>query len=218
MSVYWEHNLSEIREQLLMMSGLAERNLGQSARALMERDGNRSAHVAPQGLYSCVGDEQWLALSVATDEQWGALASVLGDDDLTNDASLATLSGRRAAHNLLDKRIGAWAAERSLDAALEELIAAGVPAAALADPRTIHTHPHFVARGFYEDAAHPVVGSVPIAGMPFRMTGVDNWISAPAPLMGQHNDEVLGGLLGLDDDRLVQLAEAGVIGDRPAGS
>ena len=185
---------------------------------LMERDGNRSAHVAPQGLYSCVGDEQWLALSVATDEQWGALASVLGDDDLTTDASLATLSGRRAAHDLLDKRIGAWTAERSLDAALEDLIAAGVPAAALADPRTIHTHPHFVARGFYEDAAHPVVGSVPIAGMPFRMTGVDNWISAPAPLMGQHNDEVLGGLLGLDNDRLVQLAEAGVIGDRPAGS
>lgn len=185
---------------------------------LMERDGNRSAHVAPQGLYSCIGDEQWLALSVATDEQWNALASVLCDVELVADRSLSTLAGRRAAHDLLDEMIGAWAAERSLEAALEDLNAAGVPAAALADPRTIHTHPHFVARGFYEDAAHPVVGSVPIAGMPFRMTGVDNWIAAPAPLMGQHNAEVLGGLLGLDADRLAKLTEAGVIGERPVGS
>jgi crotonobetainyl-CoA:carnitine CoA-transferase CaiB-like acyl-CoA transferase len=185
---------------------------------LMERDGNRSAHVAPQGLYPCIGDEQWLALSVATDEQWNALASLLGDGDLVADSSLSTLAGRRAAHDLLDEKIGAWAAERSLEVALEDLNAAGVPAAALADPRTIHTHPHFVARGFYEDAAHPVVGSVPIAGMPFRMTGVDSWIAAPAPLMGQHNTEVLGGLLGLDADRLAELTEAGVIGERPVGS
>ncbi|CAB4631965.1 unannotated protein [freshwater metagenome] len=62
------------------------------------------------------------------------------------------------------------------------------------------------------------MGSVPIAGMPFRMTGVDNWITLPAPLMGQHNAEVLGGLMGLDDERLAQLAEAGVIGERPVGT
>ncbi len=98
------------------------------------------------------------------------------------------------------------------------MIAAGVPAAALADPRTIHTHPHFVARRFFEDAPHPVVGSLPIAGMPFRMSGVDQWIDDPAPLMGQHNDEVLGGLLGLDEAERARLTEAGVIGTRPVGT
>ena len=102
--------------------------------------------------------------------------------------------------------------------ALATLQAAGVPAAALADPRTIHTHPHFVARGFFEDVPHSVVGSVPLAGMPFRMTGVDRWIETPAPLMGQHNGEILGGLLGLSEERLVELTDSGVIGERPAGS
>lgn len=185
---------------------------------LMERDGNRSAHAAPQGLYACMGDEQWLALSVATDDEWNALASVLADQELIDDPSLQTLEGRRAAHDRLDSCINAWAAERSLSDALESLIACGVPAAALADPRTIHSHPHFVARGFFEDAPHPVVGSVPIAGMPFRMSGVERWIVNPAPLMGQHNQEVLGGLLGLDDQQMTELTDAGVIGDRPVGS
>jgi len=184
---------------------------------LMERDGNRSAHAAPQGLYPCIGEEQWLAISVGTNEQWQSLAALLGDD-LRHDASLDTLGGRRNAHDRLDERINAWAAERALDDALASLIAVGVPAAALADPRTIHAHPHFVARGFFEDTPHPVVGSLPIAGMPFRMSGVDRWIFAPAPLMGQHNRDVLGGLLGLDDAHLAALTETGVIGERPAGS
>ncbi|MEX1218755.1 MAG: CoA transferase [Acidimicrobiales bacterium] len=185
---------------------------------LMERDGNRSAHAAPQGLYPCMGDEQWLAVSVGTDEQWNALANLLGVDGLADDKSLHNLLGRRAAHDRLDEFIGAWAASKERDDALEMLVAAGVPAAALADPRTIHTHPHFVARGFFEDVPHPVVGSVPIAGMPFRMSDVEKWIHTPAPLMGQHNHEVLSGMLGLSDEQLAKLYEAGVIGDRPAGS
>ena len=185
---------------------------------LMMRDGNRSAHAAPQGLYACGGEEQWLAVSVATDQQWTALAALLDVDGLSADASLSDLAGRRAAHEYLDELIGAWVADKTLADALATLQAAGVPAAALADPRTIHTHPHFVARGFFEDAPHPVVGFVPLAGMPFRMTGVDRWIETPAPLMGQHNDEILGGLLGLSEERLVELTDSGVIGERPAGS
>ena len=185
---------------------------------LMERDGNRSAHAAPQGLYRCIGDEQWLAVSVANDEQWSALVGAIDAEDLGDDLSLTTLAGRRAAHDRLDERIAAWAAGRSLDEALDALAAAGIPAAALADPRTIHTHPHLVARGFFEEVPHPVVGSVPIAGMPFRMSGVRRWIERPAPLMGEHNEEVLGGLLGLDQDRLAELKASGIIGDRPVGT
>lgn len=185
---------------------------------LMEREGNRSAHAAPQGLYACMGDEQWLAVSVATDAQWRALAQVLDDPALGDDDALSSLGGRRAAHDRLDVAIESWASTRTLDDALAALSSAGVPAAALADPRTIHTHPNFVGRGFFEDVPHPVVGSVPIAGMPFRMTGVDRWIDRPAPLMGQHNVEVLGGLLGMDEEHLMTLSETGVIGDRPVGT
>ena len=185
---------------------------------MMERDGNRSAHCAPQGLYPCAGDEQWLAISVADDGQWRSLVEVLADPTLADDRSLDSLSGRRAAHDRLDEALRVWASARSLDDALGALVAAGVPAARLADPRRIHAHPHLVARGFFEDTPHPVVGSLPLPGMPFRMTGRDRWIEAPAPTMGQHNSEVLGGMLGVDDEELARLASTGVIGDRPAGT
>ncbi|MBU3701437.1 MAG: CoA transferase [Acidimicrobiia bacterium] len=185
---------------------------------MLERDGNRSAHCAPQGLYACVGEEQWLAVSVADDEQWQALVGVLADPSLAADRALDSLAGRRAAHDRLDELLRVWASDRSLDDALEQLVAAGVPAARLADPRVVHAHPHFIARGFFEETPHPVVGSLPLPGMPFRMTGRGRWIDAPAPTMGQHNAEVLGGMLGLSDDEMARLTEAGVIGDRPVGS
>jgi len=185
---------------------------------MLERDGNRSAHCAPQGLYACDGDEQWLALSVADDAQWRELCAVIDAPDLAADRTLDDLAGRRAAHDRLDGHIAAWAATRSLDDALDALVAAGVPAARLADHRAVHLHPHLQSRGYFEDAPHVIVGSLPIAGMPFRMTGRDRWIDAPAPTMGEHNREILGGLLGLDDAELERLTAAGVIGDRPVGS
>lgn len=185
---------------------------------MMERDGNRSAHCAPQGLYACDGEEQWLAVSVADDQQWRALVEVLDDPSLAADRALESLAGRRAAHDRLDAVLSEWTAVRSLDDALDALVAAGVPAARLTDPRLVHAHPHFVARGFFEDTPHPVVGSLPLPGMPFRMSGRQRWIEAPAPTMGQHNADVLGGMLGTSDEELARLRRTGVIGDRPVGA
>ena len=59
---------------------------------------------------------------------------------------------------------------------------------------------------------------MPVFGMPFRITGRDRWNERPAPVVGEHNDEVLGGLLGLSTDDMAALAAAGIIGDRPAGA
>ena len=63
--------------------------------ALLERDGNRSPYAAPQGLYACRGWECWLALSIATDDQWRSLVTVLGDPAWARDEALETHAGRR---------------------------------------------------------------------------------------------------------------------------
>jgi crotonobetainyl-CoA:carnitine CoA-transferase CaiB-like acyl-CoA transferase len=185
---------------------------------VMGRMGNRSPHCAPQGLYACAGgEEQWLAVSVADDDQWQALCKALGRDDWAGDPSLADRAGRHRRHDELDAGLAAWAAGTTVPDAVESLLAAGVPAAALADPRDVHTHPQFQARRFCEDVPHVTLGSLPLFGMPFRMEGVEGWIRRPAPTMGEHNQEVLGGLLGLSDDDMDRLRAAGVVGDRPAG-
>lgn len=184
---------------------------------VLGREGNRSPHAAPQGLYSCLGEDQWLAISVETDAQWAALCDVLGGPAWATDGALGSHGGRRAAHDRIDDELMRWAADRDLGQTVDALVAAGVPAAALADPRTLHTHPHLVARGFLEVVDHPVVGTHALFGMPFRVSGIESWIRTPAPTMGQDNEAVLRDLLGLAPEHIARLAADGVIGDRPAG-
>lgn len=186
--------------------------------ALLQRDGNRSPGAAPQGLYRCRGADAWVALTVATDAQWAGLVEALGRPAWADDPALASHAGRRAAHDRLDDALRRWAAERELADAVERLLAAGVPAAAVVDPRATSRHPQMVARGFFEPCAHPVAGTHPIPTVPFRYASVPSWLRRPAPTLGQHNREILSELLGLDDVAIAALAAAGVIGDRPQGA
>ncbi len=181
------------------------------------RDGNRSPAAAPQGLYACAGTEQWLALSVANDEQWQRFCDVIGHPELAADPELADLPGRRRHHGRLDEAITSWAAPLDLAKAVDVLVAAGIPAAPATDPRRASDHPQLNARGFYESVAHPVVGTQPVAGLPWRATEVERWIRRPAPVLGEHNREVLGDRLGCSDEELKTLEAAGVIGTRPVG-
>jgi crotonobetainyl-CoA:carnitine CoA-transferase CaiB-like acyl-CoA transferase len=188
----------------------------------MDRDGNRSPLAAPQGLYPCAGGqpgaEKWLALSVATDAQWRALCGVLGDPDWARDPALATRAGRREAHDAIDARLCDFTRERNRSALVDLLRAAGIPASELADPcRLLQTNPQLVARRYFETPAHPVVGAIPLPSLPFRFERVDRWLRTPAPTLGQHNEPVLCGLLGLSDDELRELEADGVIGTRPEG-
>jgi crotonobetainyl-CoA:carnitine CoA-transferase CaiB-like acyl-CoA transferase len=183
---------------------------------LLERDGNRAPAAAPQNLYACRGDEQWLALSVVDDDQWLALRAVLGAPEWAADPKLSTHVGRRAAHDLLDTKLGEWAAAQELDDAVGVLIAAGIPAAAVFDPRATATHPQLVARGFCEEPEHAVIGRHATTTLPFRFASVDHWLYRAAPTVGQDNHDVLAEA-GFTDEEIRQLEENNVIGNWPAG-
>jgi crotonobetainyl-CoA:carnitine CoA-transferase CaiB-like acyl-CoA transferase len=185
---------------------------------VLERAGNRGPAAAPQNVYACRGEERWVALAVAGDEHWAGLRRVLGDPAWAADPSLASDPGRRAAHDLLDRELSAWFAGRDRDDVVEQLAAAGVPAAAVVLPPDVVGNVQLRARGFFETLDHPDTGPTEYAGLPFApLRGVDGWCRRPAPTLGQHNDEVLGGELGLGAEELERLRESQVIGDRPAG-
>jgi crotonobetainyl-CoA:carnitine CoA-transferase CaiB-like acyl-CoA transferase len=185
---------------------------------LLGRNGNRSANAAPQGLYACAGFDRWLAVSVETDAQWHGLRAAMGEPEWARDPALDTHAGRAAQHDLLDERIGEWAAPRDARDTAELLVAHGVPAARGRDPRTSLDNPQLRARGFHEAIEHPVVGTRRTPTVPVRYARVERWLRTPAPLLGQHNHEILGDLLGLDADELAQLEADGIIGTRPRGT
>jgi len=189
----------------------------------MAREGNRSPAAAPQGLYPCRGhdpvqDPRWLALSVATDAQWDALRGLLGRPGWAEAPALATRDGRRAAHDHVDAHLRPWLAARDRDETVARLVAAGVPAAPVVDPRGTHAHPQLAARGFYETPEHPVVGRVETPGPPFRYASVPRWLRRAAPTVGQHSREILSELCGLSGAELDALEEDLVIGTRPEGT
>lgn len=183
----------------------------------MDRNANRTSSAAPQGLYRCLGVEQWLALTVRSDADWQGLRAVMGDPDWASEPSLDTAQGRLAAHDRIDAELSAWAATQVLSEAVAALISVGISAGSLTDPRIGRLHPQFQARGFYEEVEHAEAGRLAIGTIPFRLSTVRRWWAHPAPLLGQHNREVLSDIAGLADEAIDRLESDGVIGRRPAG-
>lgn len=184
---------------------------------LMSRAGNRSPHAAPQGVYAAPGFEQWLAISVATDDQWAGLVRALGSPAWAADPSFATAAGRHGGHDRIDRELSGWTAARDLDESVELLLSHGVPAARCWDPRVQSRHPQLVARGFYETVEHDALGPHPVPTLPYRFRGVSRWTHTGSPTLGQHSRDVLSRVLGKTAAELDQLEAAGVIGTRPKG-
>lgn len=178
------------------------------------RLGNRHPMHAPHGVYRCAGPDEWVLIAVTDDAMWHALCGVLRVDALSRDAQLARVEGRRARHDEIDLAIDAWTRQHSKDEAMLKLQRAGVAAGAVLAPGELLTDRHLAARGFWQTIERAHVGRHVQASAPFREQGVPYAARSPAPTMGQHNDQVLGGLLGLQRQELQRLAAAGVIGTK----
>jgi crotonobetainyl-CoA:carnitine CoA-transferase CaiB-like acyl-CoA transferase len=186
--------------------------------AELARAGNRGPVAAPQNLYRCVGpgDDAWLALAIATDDQWRALRQALSDPEWARAPQLADASGRRGAHDDIDERLAEFCASRDAIQLAEELVQQGVPAAYVVPPAQAFDNPQLAARSFTQSVEHPVVGTHQIPGLPFCLAGrSEPWFSRPAPTLGQHNDEVLREVTHFAPERIAGLRGLGVIGERP---
>jgi crotonobetainyl-CoA:carnitine CoA-transferase CaiB-like acyl-CoA transferase len=183
------------------------------------RNGNRGPVSAPQGLYACRDDETWLALAVATDDQWRGLRAVLGDPAWARADAFKDPAGRRARHDEIDKHLAAWAKARDVAELVDVLTANGVPAEEVVLGTRLLANPQLEARGFFETVEGPLTGRHPYHVLPFRLaSATEPSITRVAPALGEHNREVLGGLLGLSEDELARLEQQQVIGERPLGA
>jgi crotonobetainyl-CoA:carnitine CoA-transferase CaiB-like acyl-CoA transferase len=182
---------------------------------LPPRRGNRHPRYAPQGAYQTVGDDDWLVLTVRDREEWDALCAVLNRSDWVDDVELATAEGRRARHDELDAGISEWAADLDHREAAELLQTAGVPAAPVLANYELVTDGHLHQRAFYIPIEHPEAGVLPFAGMPWRFSRTPGRVTRPAPRFAEHNEYVLGELLGLDPDAIAELESSGVAGREP---
>jgi crotonobetainyl-CoA:carnitine CoA-transferase CaiB-like acyl-CoA transferase len=184
----------------------------------LHRAGNRGPGASPQGVYRCLGDDEWVAVALLDDAAWPGLAALIGRWELGHDTGLVTPAGRRSQADQIDKLLSDWTSQRSVSEAVLALREHGVAASAVVVPPAVLDDEHLRARGFWETVEHPVVGAYRCTGMPFVFVGRPRrWVRTPPPLYGQHTREILTDLLGLTDDDVAGLRSAGAISDRPAG-
>ncbi|OBH40557.1 CaiB/BaiF CoA transferase family protein [Mycobacterium mantenii] len=190
--------------------------------ALLERAGNRGPTAAPQNLYLSADIDEfgrldsWVAIAVATDDQWESLCRALGSPAWATDPELSTDTGRRAHQDSIDKQLAAWCEHRSRDEIVATLWDAGVPVAKVMQPHRQTELDQLAFRDFFEEVDHPVNGPARLSTVPMRFSaGPHKFHTEHAPLLGQHNRELLSGL-GLSEAEIAGLEADGVIGNAPA--
>jgi benzylsuccinate CoA-transferase BbsF subunit len=173
--------------------------------------GNTSDRNGPYGVYPCAGEDRWCAIAVETDGQWERLASAMGRSALVTDPLYATARARLQNREALDDLVAAWTREQEPDEVETRLQEVGVPAGAVARAEDLVRDEHLRLRGFLVTIDQPKIGPLTVAGMPIRLASDRLRNETPAPTIGQHNEEVLCGLLGHSREQLHEWEIAGTV-------
>ena len=173
-----------------------------------KRMGARSTLNSPQGVYKSA--EGYIVLQVMT-SQWAGFCRAMGRPDLETDERFRSMTGRQKNRDELNDLIEDWLGSLPTDeAALILLEAERVPCAPVLPPDQAIGHPYFETRGMVREVEDPIIGTLKIPGNPLRMSAQPEVLTLTAPLLGQHNGEVLHEL-GYSDEQIAALTAAGTL-------
>ena len=178
---------------------------------IQQRNGDSHRFFAPHNVYPCSGEDQWCAISVENDQEFAALATVMGQPALARDARYATNIARIQNRESLDELISAWTSQLDHYEVMHRLQSAGVAAGAVLSTGEFVEDEHIKARGFMEKFGHPVVGEKSYPGVPFKMSETPGYIHRPAPLLGADTEYIFKTLLGMSDEQIKQLDDEGIL-------
>jgi crotonobetainyl-CoA:carnitine CoA-transferase CaiB-like acyl-CoA transferase len=181
-----------------------------------ERAGSKllSGRVAPSGVYPCKpggpNDYVYIYTSRANPAHWRRLLEVIGRSDLIGDPRYDTVPARGQHEAEVDAIVAEWTRKHDKHEAMRLISAVGVPAGAVLDTQELHDDPSFERRGLMQTMRHPVCGDFKMPSWPVRFGGATLPVT-PAPLLGQHNTEVLENWLGMSPAAVAKLRQDGVI-------
>ena len=181
-----------------------------------ERFGNQSqlGLASPCDAYPCRGggpnDYCFIYTSRVGNQQWERLLEVIGREDLKDDPRFASAQARSSHAAEVDELVSGWTRQHTKKEVMEGLGQARVPAGAVFDTKELSDDPHLRESGMFPLVRHPARGDFRMPGWPVRMSASKVPVVA-APLLGEHNGEVFGELLGLAPEDLARLSAEGVI-------
>ena len=178
--------------------------------------GNRHWDMSPHGVYPCLGDDMWAAISVSAEDEWLGLCRCIGQPQLASDSRFQDLESRRRNQAELDKIISTSTLERDHYQVMHMLQAHGVPAGAVLKANETLADPHLEDRGFWDVVDHPEAGTYKQTTTPWILSKNPRLPAIAAAGLGEHNFQVFNGLLGLSPGEIDDLVESGIAGYTPS--
>jgi len=173
--------------------------------------GNRLTQAAPHGVYRCQGDDRWCAIAVFSDEEWQGFRRAIGNPVWAENSRFSSLSKRLENVDELDRLVEEWTMEHTAEEVMALLQEEGVAAGVVQDASDSANDPQLKARGFFVELDHPELGKTISDAVPTKLYDTPARYSRAAPILGQDNDYVYRKLLGMSEDEMLKLVEAGVI-------
>ena len=167
------------------------------------RCGNRDRDLCPHGVFATANHDEWLAVACRDDADWRTLAALLDGVDAS-----WSVQERFAREDAIEAALGAWVAQRDVDAAEAELIALGIPAHRVQNSTECMADPQLAHREHFIEVPHSACGSFVVEASRYRLSDTPARTTRAGPTLGEHNYEVLSEVLGYDDDRIADVYAA----------
>ena len=187
---------------------LARENVGDP----VPRVGNNLRQLPPTNTFACkpFGPNDYVYVVANTALMLERLLIAIGQPALVDDPRVATVAARQENEEWLQGLICSWASQLTKFEAMDQLQCAGIPAGAVYDSGDVFNDPHLIERGMIQQVDHPTRGPIEILGNPIRVDRKHSQLT-PAPLLGQHTEEILFEELSLAADEVAALRKAGVV-------
>jgi formyl-CoA transferase len=178
---------------------------------IRERTGAILPAIAPSNIYPTKSGV-FVLIAANQDSVFKRLAAAMGRPELATDPLYATHTARGKVQTELDEIISAWTATYEREELGRILDEAGVPRGDIYRAPEMLEDAHFKARQTIVDVAHPLFGNLKMQNVAPRLSQNPGRVATAGPALGQHNDEVFAGLLGMAATEIADLATRGVVG------
>ena len=177
------------------------------------RNGNRDQSAAPHGAYPCRGEDRWIAIACTSDDQWSSLCQVMrtNGQEWAGEERFSSLLGRKKAEDELDRLMGSWTVNWDGPELMSLLQKANVPAGLVNDSHDLFEDPQLRHRGHFQYLDHPELGRYATERSELDLSRTPGRLDQPAPLLGQHTEQVMKDIFHLSDEEYRSLKEAGVL-------
>ena len=175
--------------------------------------GNRHPSRAPQGVYKSKGDNQWIAISIRNDVDWGNLCTLFESNDLLHNSLYKNALERIKYHDEIDEILNNWTVQYDKFELMHLLQKHFIPSAAIMNEREIVYNEHLTSRDYFIKIDHPIAGEHSYPKNIWEFRDIQEPLFKRANIYGEHNEEILNSILGINQEDIAKMWNKKIIGN-----